>query len=433
MNATIHPLSESCCKSELQLFDLPLTQTSLEESHYVQITPVNSINAFEGPIEYIITSSGDLFLDPSDIFLYCKVKLVNADDSPLPVNYPAYPEKYFSSTFISQADLYLNEKCVSSSSSKYPYRSFLEVETNYSKDAKQTHLEASLYYTNDKTNQIKEKFAKSKNKEFDFIGKLHLDLCNQERLLLNGVDVKIRLLRSPNAFCLNIDSKAAENIKVKVKLLDTYLYVRRVKLAANKQIEIEKRLLQNTAKYPIRRVETKTFTLPPGIAAKNLSNIVIGNLPHRLIVGLLDHKAVQGDYKKSCFEFKNFNLRKIALYNNGISIGRPFYPTYPSDENEFDLNARSFLNFFTALGNYSELGNGVSKELFGKNTNLYPFDLTPDLSSNSCSHVNPVKQGQLSLQLEFKDNIPEALVVLLYCEYYSVLEINNLRQIITDF
>jgi hypothetical protein len=172
--------------------------------------------------------------------------------------------------------------------------------------------------------------------------------------------------------------------------------------------------------------------LSQGILSKNLSNIVLGNLPYRVIVGLLDHRSVNGDYKKSAFEFKHFNLRSISLYVNGSSVGKSFTPQYKK-ENEFNLNARSYLNMFMALGNLNELGNGVSIEEFSNNLNIYAFDLTPDQSANSCSHVNPVKQGNISLQIEFNENLQESIVVLVYCEFNSVIEINKTREVTHDY
>ena len=40
------------------------------------------------------------------------------------------------------------------------------------------------------------------SKELDMIGKLHLDLCFQNHYLLSGVEVKLRLNRLKDAFCL---------------------------------------------------------------------------------------------------------------------------------------------------------------------------------------------------------------------------------------
>lgn len=86
---------------------------------------------------------------------------------------------------------------------------------------------------------------------------------------------------------------------------------------------IENDLLTKTAKYSIKRIETKIFTLPSGIREKCLDNICLGNLPHRLILELIEHNSVNSSYNSSCFKFQHFNLCNIALYANGESVGKP--------------------------------------------------------------------------------------------------------------
>ena len=42
----------------------------------------------------------------------------------------------------------------------------------------------------------------SVTKSVDMIGHLHCDVFNQEKLLINGVEVRVRLVRSRDSFCL---------------------------------------------------------------------------------------------------------------------------------------------------------------------------------------------------------------------------------------
>ena len=41
--ALLHDMSKECVKSELDLFLVPLTQTSIEKSSYVEIQPLTAI------------------------------------------------------------------------------------------------------------------------------------------------------------------------------------------------------------------------------------------------------------------------------------------------------------------------------------------------------------------------------------------------------
>ena len=85
-------------------------------------------------------------------------------------------------------------------------------------------------------------------------GRLHADIFFQERYMLSEVGVKIKLVRSKDAFCLLGTAK--------VKILHASLFVRKVKLMPSVFLAHAKTLENGTAKYPIRRVVCKSFTIP---------------------------------------------------------------------------------------------------------------------------------------------------------------------------
>ena len=73
--------------------------------------------------------------------------------------------------------------------------------------------------------------------------------------MLNEVGVKIKLIRSRDAFCL---MGAAS----KVRIIHASMFVRKVKLMPSVFLAHAKTLENGTAKYSIRRVVCKTFAVP---------------------------------------------------------------------------------------------------------------------------------------------------------------------------
>jgi hypothetical protein len=69
--AFIHEGSCECSKSELDLFAVPATQTSVESGLYVEYHPISSING-GAPIEFDVSASGDDYLDLANSFLYVR-------------------------------------------------------------------------------------------------------------------------------------------------------------------------------------------------------------------------------------------------------------------------------------------------------------------------------------------------------------------------
>ena len=60
--AFLHAQSCECLKSELLLFDIPPTQTTIEGSHLVQYKPIPSLSD-DAPIEFVIPGNSEEYLD----------------------------------------------------------------------------------------------------------------------------------------------------------------------------------------------------------------------------------------------------------------------------------------------------------------------------------------------------------------------------------
>ena len=95
----------------------------------------------------------------------------------------------------------------------------LETLLSYGEDAKKSQLTSELFYKDeagkmDETVIVadgghqpnsglqKRRAFVAESREFDMIGRVHGDMFSQERYLLNEVGMKIKLVRSKDAFCL---------------------------------------------------------------------------------------------------------------------------------------------------------------------------------------------------------------------------------------
>lgn len=63
--------------SELDLFSAPMTQLSIEDKTYTEISPVAAISD-GGPIKLFIPGDWEKYLDLNDILLHVRVKITNA-------------------------------------------------------------------------------------------------------------------------------------------------------------------------------------------------------------------------------------------------------------------------------------------------------------------------------------------------------------------
>ena len=141
------------------------------------------------------------------------------------------------------------------------------------------------------------------------IGPLHVDVFNQSKYMLNGVTMKVRMTRSKDSFVLMAKSDVTESFKVDI--LSAKLFVRKLKISLC--LAHERILQQKTAKYPITRVECKVIHLPQGQKSFTHDNLFLGQLPKRIVLGLVDNRAFNGDISLNPNKFQHCNLNYLAF------------------------------------------------------------------------------------------------------------------------
>ena len=263
MSSLIHPNSSESVSSQLDLFSVPPTQTSLEDGFFTEYRPLSVLTS-QGPVEFCIAAESSHYIDLANTFLYIRASVTQANGAALEENSEIAPECNFLHTLWSQCDLYLNDTLVTQSGNNYPYRSYLETPLSFGKDAKDSQLSSVLWYqktagvfnthgANNADYTTRKTFA-AQSHEIDMLGRLHLDMSFQSRYLLNGIEIKYRLIRSKDSFCLHGNANQAEN---KVSLKEVSLFCRKVKSNPSIELAHAKALQHGTAKYPLRRVEVK--------------------------------------------------------------------------------------------------------------------------------------------------------------------------------
>lgn len=434
----LHSHSEACLKTELDLFSLPPTQTAIESSRWVSYKPVSSLSD-ESPIEFCINSQNEDYLD----LAHTMIK-VNVQIKPLTATTDKFvaPVNNFLHSIFNQVDVYLNQKLVSPPNNAYPYRAYLETLLNYGPAAKNSHLTTALWVSDvagymdeqpgddakKNTGLLERQACLASGKQYDLLGHLHCDIMNQDRFLINGVEVRLRLVRSKDAFCLMNASDTAYSVNIS----EATLLVRRVKIAPAVLIAHAKALSSATVKYPITRVEVKTFTMHSGIIGDSLENVILGQLPKRVVLGFVDNKAFNGDRTKNPFNFQNFGINFLSLYVDGTQI--PSKPLQPKFDKNAPMYVESYHTLFSGTGiHYMNEGNDISRDEYADGYCLFAFDLTPDLSAHYAGHWNLVKNGSVRIEVRFDKPLTKTINCLLYAEFDNVLEIDSARQVVIDF
>ena len=118
-------MSCECSKSEVDLFTIPPTQTTIENGKWVEYFPLTNITDAT-PIQFHLQWSTDEYTDLSQSLLHLQVKVVNGDGTPLGDDAQVAPTNHFMHSLFSDVDMMLNDRQITPPTNTYPYRSILE-------------------------------------------------------------------------------------------------------------------------------------------------------------------------------------------------------------------------------------------------------------------------------------------------------------------
>jgi hypothetical protein len=454
--------SSECTKSELDLFAVPPTQTSIEEGVWDTIQPHSNFRT--GTIQFDIPATSSSYIHMSETELHISA-IVSKYDTTAPLtpkvltatDVVGLTNNWIHSIF-SQVEVFLNNTPVENSNSTYAYRAYLENLLNYTPEEKKHFLQMELFYPDDpknfdhfnlanidaveeiKTNgvittkAVKEqkvnngyltRRARLFDNDFKLIqmkGRIHSDIFNINRYLPNNLGITLKFTRSKESFCLCSDVNT--NI-YNITIENALLKVRRVKLSPSVMLAHALALEKSNMKIPIKRVCVRPITLPTSSNKTTLSGIHTGIIPKRVVIGFVDTDAFNGNYTKNPFNFKNFGLNYINLkvaskalpYSSGLS---------------FSFKNNTYVEAYNTLfQGLREIPNGIDYKAYKHGNTLFAFDLSPDLCMGE--HFSLLQDGSLDLDLSFEETNTSSITAIIYLEFDNIIEITKNRQILFDY
>lgn len=444
MSATKNQLNE-CTKSELDLFYVPPTNTSIDSGYWSHVFPSTSIENNTGPIEFLVNASPEyIHLNQTILFLtlrFNKKSSSNTTSIETLLDGAAFgPVNNFASSLFSQIDVVVGDKSIETTNATYPYKAYITNLLNYGEGAKKSHLQSCMFYMD--TPGDMESFEKSEttiaNKglaarkqlvikgkgQVELLTRLHSDFFNSDRFLLNNIRMKVTLTRNKPAFYMMM--KNGEDIECVISKAE--LLVRRVRVNPQIMYAHSLALQKSTAKYPIKRSMVVPYTIGSGLLEFKTPNLASTILPQRIIVGLVDHHAFTGDYSLNPFNFQTFNLRKLQLSLNSNNI---VYPNGLDFDFDTDSYVQGYQSLFEDTGFVEITGNGIDRQAYARGYTLVNFDLSPDLCCGE--HLNVKKSGDLVLTVSFKQPLTQAVTLIVYSEFENLIEIDESRVVSTDY
>ena len=447
---------------DLALFSLPPMNVAEDKVMWVEHLPTFGKDG-KTSIQFHIPGTGNQYTDLSKTDLCLKVAIVHKngdfftqqEDNGKTIQ-SAIPIDNVLHSLFSMVDIKLNNTLVSTSGTNYMYKSYIENVLNYNKNARDIQM-SMIGYTGDAGNfaqidpngipgshglktryrwwkKIRTIYTKATSNQpgndpdeewtdptcVEFKGPLMADICNQDRLILNGVDIDIKLYPNKDNFRL---ITCPDGTEAYILLEDITLNVCKVNVDSDVFVAISEILPKTPAMYPFSRTEIRTFNITNGSYTAVKEDMFQGEVPSRLVVGLVDAEAFAGNYHMNPFRFKHFNLSNIAFYIDGESIP---HPPLELDFKDCDYLA-GLQSLYRVSGKLNENTDiGISRDIYRQGMSLIGFEVDPTASSNF-TYIGKPKAGRSRLTLRFSKALQRPITVIVYATFPEVMQIDFTR------
>jgi hypothetical protein len=412
----------------LDLFSVPPVDSTLVDGVTVYYYPIGSITD-SGPYEFHIPQDNDSYMYLPMTRLEGAVEVVKAaDGETLTAADNTSVVNLFPQTLFKQVECEVNGTQVCDlSTPTYAYKSFLETQLSYSKAAKESHLQCSLYESDDSAHMdtwdnegSKIRLEATLGKKYFFSNVIHSDFFQCHRYLLPNSDVRLKFIRNEDKFSL---FGQAQN-KGKVKMHNLRLCVRKIKIDPKMKAIHENTLKTMPAIYPLTQSKIKTFTIPSGTVSTEIPSILHGNLPRSVVICFVESNSFNGDARKNPFNFKHFGINNLNLKINGSPVvPTPFQPDFANGNCK-----REYRWFLDNCGiTHENESNGITFKDFQNGSTFFCFDLTPDLCNSF--HQHKTKSGSMDINLGFSAATTLNIHMLIFASYNQAIVIDHARNV----
>ncbi|XP_061190540.1 uncharacterized protein F54H12.2-like [Saccostrea echinata] len=417
---------------ELSLFASPTNRVAVEKVYFTEARPISSIGVSDTPIEIVVSGSGAEYIDLKRSRLYVKARILKADVSSLAANEKTGIVNLPLQSMFSQIDVYLNNKLVSFNTNNNPWKAYLKTVLFGGKEELSSQKQSQLFfkdegnlgdanaYNGGNAGLVLPYGYTQESKVFELEGNLMEDIFDIDKYLINGVDIYIKLFRSSAPFVMTAQSTPA----YRLELLDVVYKVAKVRVDPGVLLNHSKQIESTPVKYTISRNELKMNTIPRGSTEFYWDNIFPQAVPDRIVVGLVDQKAVNGDYTTNRFNFEHFGVTDVGIYVNGESVqGRPLKTDFTTGH-----YSSAYARLFEASGKWNQdAGLVITRDNFGSGYSLFIFTIDP--CGFGEEYLNLIRRGNTRLELKFKQATTKAANVLVFATFSSLLEVDKSRDI----
>ena len=341
-------------QNSLALFQPPLIDRCIQREYWVENFPVASISS-QSLIEFSVPGTSMDYIDLQKTKLCIQFKITKEDgkdityitdgsNAPTPESDQVGPINFTLNTIFRQVDVGLNQTIVSPQVGvNHSYKSIIDMLLQSNTDMSTSLAQGALFFK-DTAGEHEDHSYIGNNRGFNAraslvkrgnIGTIEGTIFNdfmmqQDRLLLNGVSLNIKLFQASDDFRL---LTPLNNKSYKLVITNAILKVCQVAVNPLMILAHDEALSKSPAVYPFWRSNVKSFTISPGSQTFMIDNIYHGHVPSKIIIGFVSNAAYSGNIKLNPFNFihENVNCLEVTV-DNVQDPHRPLKPNFSNND-----------------------------------------------------------------------------------------------------
>ena len=417
--------------TELNYYEPSVGQLSIIDE-YTEDYPTTAALAHQAPLEFFVQGADGIYLDLNNSYLQLEVKITMPDRTDLGGASPAGPVNGLLNSLFNTVELFLNNTLVNDTTTKYQYKAYIENLINFNKDIMETRMLCEGWLK-DTTGQLQVTDPAGANRGLQtrtvyydgsrvvtLVGRPHLDLFHQDKLIPQNVDMKIRFVPNTSEYLLKTaDPGAHAQVAYRLQILKAHMCVRHKKLAPSLIMGLEKALQTNNYVLNYKKVNTKLLTIAGGHQSLEHQNLYLGPIPDLVILGMVSDANANGGYLRNPFNFEHFGVEYVVLRANGESYPRNGYRQNFADRQYI----KSYFSVLEALGYDTGLNCwNITPSEWANGYTFFVFKLSPGPTGTLRA---PTRTGSVSLEMRFAAPLANNINILLLSQTEGEVQFNK--------
>lgn len=419
-------------------------QSSIDTQNLVEVQPSNTITS-SGPIDFTYTGAdiSRQYLDLAGSYFSFKVRARklkdNApDENPLATDEISCVQNLAHSMF-RRIEVSLNDTPITDPNLFYPYRAYIQDLLSQNTEAQKFWMPMQGWTKRDAPGKFDSwrtsdgntpgDAAKERNellgtgKFVQLIMRPHVEGFNLGRFIPPGVKVKVEFTPTASDFVLK---RGTGDARVRFEIAEALFHLHVINATHSQHLAVLSALSKlGNLKFNMTRTRIITKTIGAGSSNAPTEPLFAGQLPNRIILGMVSDDAQKGGLALNPFNFKPFGVNSLSLTVNGVN--HPTKEFKPDWDN--GLYKREYMATITALNKgFSSDAVNITLNEFKDGYTLFAFDLTPD--KNNPGSISDLGTGHVYLNLTLATATTSAIQVLVFAEWDSLLEIDQARNVL---